>query len=80
MVLEKETGMNRKLTKKVKVGDIGMGGDWPISLQSMTNTDTRDAQATIRQIIQLQEAGCDLVRIAVFDKDCVSNIKKIKAA
>ncbi|NLI60988.1 MAG: flavodoxin-dependent (E)-4-hydroxy-3-methylbut-2-enyl-diphosphate synthase [Clostridiales bacterium] len=72
--------MNRKLTKKVKVGDIGMGGDWPISLQSMTNTDTRDAQATIRQIIQLQEAGCDLVRIAVFDKDCVSNIKKIKAA
>lgn len=79
MVLEKETDMERKLTRKVRVGNLEIGGDSPISVQSMTNTDTRDIRATIKQIHQLQEAGCDIVRLAIFDEDCVNNIKKIKA-
>lgn len=70
--------MNRRATKKVIAGKIEIGGDSPISVQSMTNTDTRDLRATIGQIQKLQEAGCDIVRIAVFDELCVKNIKDIK--
>lgn len=79
MVLEKETDMDRKLTKKVKVGSLEIGGDSPISVQSMTNTDTRDVYATIKQIHQLEKAGCDIVRLAIFDEECANNIKDIKA-
>ena len=71
--------MDRRMTRKVRVGSVEIGGDSPISVQSMTNTDTRDAQATIGQITRLQKAGCEIVRIAVFDEDCVENIKEIKA-
>jgi (E)-4-hydroxy-3-methylbut-2-enyl-diphosphate synthase len=70
--------MDRRLTKKIKVGNIEIGGDAPISIQSMTNTDTRNVEATIKQIHELQEAGCDIVRIAVFDEECVHSIKKIR--
>ena len=51
----------------VSVGNVKIGGDNPISIQSMTNTDTRDAEATIAQIKRLEEVGCDIVRIAVPD-------------
>lgn len=72
--------MDRKLTKKVRAGNVDIGGGSPVTIQSMTNTDTRDVKATIRQILQLQEMGCDIVRIAVFDDECVANIKLIKAS
>ncbi|HZJ83891.1 MAG TPA: flavodoxin-dependent (E)-4-hydroxy-3-methylbut-2-enyl-diphosphate synthase [Clostridia bacterium] len=70
--------MNRKSTKQVRVGNIEMGGDSPISVQSMTTTNTRDIQATIGQILDLESAGCDIARIAVFDMECANNIKGIK--
>ena len=58
----------RQKTKKVKVGGIYIGGDFPVSIQSMTNTDTHAFDATYRQVLELQEAGCDSVRITVPDE------------
>ena len=58
----------RKNTKRVKVGSIFIGGDSPISVQSMTNTDTHDIEATYRQVLSLERAGCDIVRITVPDE------------
>jgi len=62
----------------VKVGNLAIGGDNPVVVQSMTNTDTRDIDATVKQIEQLEKAGCELVRVAVVDKEAASAIKKIK--
>jgi len=69
--------MIRKETKKIKVGDIYIGGESKIAIQSMTNTDTRDAKATINQILRLEEAGCDIVRCAVPDMEAAEAIKEI---
>ncbi|NTV90383.1 MAG: flavodoxin-dependent (E)-4-hydroxy-3-methylbut-2-enyl-diphosphate synthase [Clostridiales bacterium] len=65
--MDSNSRINRKPTKKVRVGGIFIGGDAPVSVQSMTNTDPRDIEATVGQILKLQEAGCDLVRLAVPD-------------
>jgi (E)-4-hydroxy-3-methylbut-2-enyl-diphosphate synthase len=70
--------MNRRNTKKIRVGSVEIGGGSPISVQSMTNTDTRDVKATIQQVLELEKAGCDIVRISVFDKKCADTIKEIK--
>lgn len=72
--------MNRKLTRKIQVGDLHIGGDAPITVQSMTNTDTRDAAATIEQIKHLEEAGCDIVRVAVPDMEAAEAVGRIKKA
>lgn len=69
----------KKITRKVMVGNVGVGGDSPISVQSMTNTDTRNVEATVAQIIELQEAGCDIVRIAVPDMVAAKCIEEIKS-
>lgn len=69
--------MERRKTKVVKVGNVLVGGDNRISVQSMTNTDTRDVEATIKQIRKLQDAGCDIVRCAVLDMEAARTIKKI---
>lgn len=69
--------MDRKTTRKVKVGNIFVGGGSVVSVQSMTNTDTRDVKATINQIKRLQEAGCDIVRVAVPDMEAAIAIKGI---
>ncbi|PIH00775.1 flavodoxin-dependent (E)-4-hydroxy-3-methylbut-2-enyl-diphosphate synthase [Clostridium combesii] len=69
--------MMRKLTKKVKVGSIYVGGDSPISIQSMTNTDTRDAKNTLNQINKLEEIGCDIIRCAVPDIEASEALKII---
>ena len=71
--------MNRKETRKVKVGNLYVGGDFRVSIQSMTNTDTKDVEATVKQIKELQEAGCDIVRCAVLDMDAACAIKDIVA-
>ncbi len=57
-----------------------IGGGAPVSVQSMTNTNTRDAEATIAQIVQLQSIGCELVRVAVPDMAAAENIKRIKSS
>ncbi len=69
--------MMRKLTRKVKVGSIYVGGDSHISIQSMTNTDTRDAKNTLNQIKQLEEIGCDIIRCAVPDIEASEALKII---
>ncbi len=70
--------MERRKSRKVKVGRIEVGGDAPISVQSMTNTDTRNVEATIKQVLELEAAGCDIVRLAVFDEACANTIQEIK--
>lgn len=69
--------MNRKNTRKIKVGNIYIGGDAPITVQSMTNTDTRDIASTVSQILKLEEAGCQIIRCAVPDMEASEAIKKI---
>lgn len=72
--------IERKKTIKISVGDKYIGGDSIVSVQSMTNTDTRDAASTINQIKRLEEAGCDIVRVAVPDSEAADAIKLIKKA
>ena len=67
------------MTKQVKVGNIIIGGGAPISIQSMTNTDTRDVDATLRQINALAEAGCEIVRSTVPDMEAAKAFGRIKA-
>ncbi|KOA20871.1 4-hydroxy-3-methylbut-2-en-1-yl diphosphate synthase [Clostridium homopropionicum DSM 5847] len=69
--------MERKKTKKIKVGNIYIGGDSKITIQSMNNTDTRDIQGTIKQILAFENAGCDITRCAVPDLEAAEAIKKI---
>ncbi|MBE6068221.1 MAG: flavodoxin-dependent (E)-4-hydroxy-3-methylbut-2-enyl-diphosphate synthase [Clostridium lundense] len=69
--------MNRINTRKVKVGSVFVGGDAPISVQSMTNTDTRNVKETISQINSLQKAGCEIVRCAVPDMEAAEALKHI---
>lgn len=69
--------MNRAITKKIKVGNIYIGGDAPITVQSMTNTDTRDVKETVRQIRELENVGCDIIRSAVPDMEACDAIKEI---
>ena len=59
------------------VGGVALGGGAPISVQSMTNTDTRDVQATLAQICALADAGCDIVRVAVPDMDAAKALGEI---
>lgn len=69
--------MNRVNTRKVKVGDIFVGGDSRITVQSMTNTDTRNVEATVNQILALEKEGCDIVRCAVLDMDAAEALGSI---
>lgn len=75
-----ESYITRKKTRKIRVGDLFIGGDAPLSVQSMTNTDTRDARSTIEQIKRLEEAGCEIIRVAVPDQEAAAAIKEIKKA
>ena len=67
----------RRKCKQISVGNIKIGGDAPISVQSMCNTDTRDVNATLDQIRELASAGCEIARLAVLNKDAASAIKDI---
>ena len=71
--------MDRKITRKVKVGSIYVGGDSPVTIQSMTNTDTRDIEKTLQQIRELYNAGCEIIRCAVPDMEAAEAIKDITA-
>ena len=69
--------IRRKKTRKIKVGKVLIGGDSPISVQSMTNTLTTDISATIKQINSLEDAGADIVRVSCPDEDSTKALKKI---
>lgn len=60
------------------VGGVPLGGGVPVSVQSMTNTDTRDVEATVAQILALESAGCDIVRASVYDAECAAAFALIK--
>jgi (E)-4-hydroxy-3-methylbut-2-enyl-diphosphate synthase len=70
--------MKRRKTRKVWVGNVAIGGSAPISVQSMTKTDTRDISSTIRQIKKLEKAGCEIIRVAVPDTESVNALPRIK--
>ena len=67
----------RRETRIIHAGAVAIGGGAPISVQSMTNTDTRNAEETVRQITQLAKAGADLVRVSVYDEACVTAMRQI---
>ncbi|WP_026476041.1 flavodoxin-dependent (E)-4-hydroxy-3-methylbut-2-enyl-diphosphate synthase [Alkaliphilus transvaalensis] len=69
----------RKKTKAIKVGNIFVGGDHPITVQSMTTIDPKNVEASVEQILKLEEAGCDIVRIAVPSLQSAYHIGEIKA-
>jgi len=71
--------MNRRKTREVRIGSVAIGGNNPVAVQSMCNTDTRDAFATIKQIKELEMAGCEIVRVAVPDMVAAKAIGEIKA-
>lgn len=68
----------RKKTRQIHVGHVLIGGGAPVAVQSMTNTDTRQVPATIRQIKRLEQAGCEIVRLAVLDQAAAQAIQLIK--
>ncbi len=68
----------RRKTKQIKVGGVAIGGGAPIAVQSMTKTDTRDRQATLRQIRRLEKAGCEIVRVAIPDEEAAEAFAEIK--
>ena len=70
----------RKKTRTIHVGKVPVGGGHPISVQSMTKTDTRDVPATVKQIRGLEKAGCDIIRLAMPDMDAAKALGKIKKA
>lgn len=69
----------RRNSRVVWVGKVAVGGDHPLAVQSMTTTDTRNVEATVNQIISLQEAGCEIARVAVVDQEAARALAPIKA-
>ena len=68
----------RMLTKEVSIGNVKIGGKNPIAIQSMTNTKTEDVTATVAQILELEKAGCDIIRCAVPTMEAAKALKDIK--
>lgn len=69
---------SRKKTREVNIGGVKIGGDNPIAIQSMCNTDTRNVEETVKQIKELENAGCEIIRVAVPDMQAAEAIKDIK--
>ncbi len=70
--------IHRRKTRQISIGNVMVGGDAQISVQSMTSTDTRDVQRTVLQIRRLEEAGCEIIRVAVVDEEAARAISEIK--
>ena len=68
----------RNKTKKVQIGNVCIGGGERIAIQSMTNTKTEDVEACVAQILKLEKAGCDIIRVAVPTMEAAESIRKIK--
>lgn len=69
--------IKRRKSKELTIGNVKIGGNSLISVQSMCNTDTRDVQATLTQINEMADKGCELVRLAVLNKDAADAVKEI---
>jgi (E)-4-hydroxy-3-methylbut-2-enyl-diphosphate synthase len=72
--------ITRRKTRQIEVGKVRIGGDAPISVQSMCSTDTRDVAATVAEIRRMEEAGCEIIRVAVPDMEAAAALPKIKGA
>jgi len=72
--------IKRRFSRQIFVGDVAIGGDAPISVQSMTNTDTCDVNSTVSQILSLEKAGADLVRVSIPTMEAAELLKKSKKA
>ena len=70
--------MLRRQTKVIKIGDVKIGGEYPIAIQSMTNTKTEDVDATVQQILELERAGCEIIRCAVPTMEAAKALGEIK--
>lgn len=70
--------MTRQDTKKIKIGNVWIGGGSPVAIQSMTNTKTEDVEATVAQILKLEAAGCEIIRCAVPTMEAAQALKEIK--
>ena len=77
--MKTESPIRRRVSRKIYVGDVAVGGDAPISVQSMTNTDTCDVAATVAQVTAIADAGADIVRISVPTMDAAEAFRKIRA-
>ena len=75
---EGEEHMERRMTKEIRIGNRKIGGGNPILIQSMCNTKTEDAAATVAQILKLEQAGCDIIRVAVPTMEAAESLKAIK--
>jgi (E)-4-hydroxy-3-methylbut-2-enyl-diphosphate synthase len=78
--MSEPAAISRKKTRQVRVGVVPVGGDAPVAVQSMASTDTRDVKATVDQIGRLEEAGCEIIRVAVLDEDAALAIREIRKA
>lgn len=76
--MEHLSSVKRRKTKKINLDYVKIGGNAPVVVQSMTNTDTRNVKATVAQIKALEKAGCEVVRVALPDKDAVDALPQIK--
>ena len=76
--MEQNTKQIRELTKEIRIGDRVIGGSYPILIQSMTNTKTQDVDATVEQILRLEDAGCEIIRCTVPDMEAAKAIGEIK--
>ena len=70
--------MNRENTRPIQVGNVQIGGQNKVVIQSMTNTKTKDIKNTVEQILQLEKAGCEIIRVACLDLEDAKSIKDIK--
>jgi (E)-4-hydroxy-3-methylbut-2-enyl-diphosphate synthase len=79
MYMELKYPPDRRKSRAVKIGNVIIGGGFPIAIQSMTNSDTHDIDATVDQIIRLTKAGCEIVRVAVSDEAAAAKLSEIKS-
>ena len=70
--------VKRNETRKIKVGDVQIGGNNEVVIQSMTNTTTKDVESTVKQILELENVGCKIIRVACLDNEDAKAIKQIK--
>jgi (E)-4-hydroxy-3-methylbut-2-enyl-diphosphate synthase len=76
--MKTESPIKRRVSRQIHIGDVAVGGDAPISVQSMTNTDTCDVAATVAQVRAIQDAGADIVRVSVPSMDAAEAFRKIR--
>lgn len=77
--MDESFSIHRRDSLPIKVGSVTVGGGAPVSVQSMTNTPTHDVDATVAQIKRLEEAGCEIVRVAIPDEEAAEAVRSIKA-